>query len=251
MEITVVFESSEYLVIDKPAGIMVHGDGRHDRPTVVDWLLRRNPEIAGIGEDARILVNDIPIMIPRPGIVHRLDADTSGLMVIAKTPDSFRHLKQQFHDRLVTKTYTAVVHGIFKQVRGTINQPIGDAKGGVQIKACGARATGNMRPAETTYRIVTAGHDSFERPLSVIQCVPKTGRTHQIRVHMQYMQHAIVSDHLYCPRSLIEQDRAIMPRLALHATHIRFTDMAGNQVAYESVLSPDIAELVTSLVPLG
>lgn len=224
---------------------MVHGDGRHDKPTVVDWLVARNPEIVGIGEDARILVNDVETMIPRPGIVHRLDADTSGLMVIAKTAESFRHFKQQFHDRLVTKTYTAVVHGSFKQDRGTIDQAIGDSKGGVQIKACGARASGEMRPAQTTYRVIKTGIDQFDRKLTVIECVPRTGRTHQIRVHMQYLQHSIVSDHLYCPQPLLVQDRELMPRLALHATKLRFTDTEGREVAYESGLPDDMKSLIS------
>jgi 23S rRNA pseudouridine1911/1915/1917 synthase len=247
MEIKIIAETPEYVVIDKPAGIPAHGDGRKERYTVADWVAEKYPDVLGVGDDARVEVSGEVIIVPRPGIVHRLDADTSGVMIVAKTPDMYRHLKQQFHDRLVTKSYTAVVHGQFRQMRGTINAAIGDARGGVQVKAVGARARGELREAITTFRVVKACRDQFDRSMSIIECVPKTGRTHQIRVHMKYDGHPLVSDSLYCPRPLLQDDAKLIGRLALHAGRLTFADNKGVSHTFEAPMPPDMVELVKSL----
>ena len=242
------------MVINKPSGLVVHESGKKPSETLVDWLLKQYPEIASVvdtyyeteylqeGEQS----DGAKMALLRPGIVHRLDADTSGVMVIAKTQKMFTYLKQQFHDRLVQKNYLAVVHGTFPLTRGTINVPIGDISGGVQIKATGSRAKGQLRDAVTIYRVVKNGIIN-NQSYSLVECVPKTGRTHQIRVHMKHVGHPIVSDPLYCPRPLLATDKLIIPRLALHAQKLTFNDLQGKTQSFEAVLPQDIDNLIKSL----
>ena len=120
MEPTIIFEDDNILVIDKPAGLMVHSDGRTKEETLSDWVLKKYPELKDVGEPWED--------IPRPGIVHRLDKDTSGVMVLAKTQETFEELKGQFQERKIKKTYRAFAYDPFKEENGEIDRPIGKSK---------------------------------------------------------------------------------------------------------------------------
>lgn len=124
-KIEVVFENENVLAINKPLGLLVHGDGRREQVTLVDWILANYPEICGVGED--IFINE-KVTIPRPGIVHRLDKDTTGVLLIAKNQDMFYSLKEQFKDRKIQKNYRTFVYGAVKFDKKTILAEIGRSK---------------------------------------------------------------------------------------------------------------------------
>ena len=128
MEPTVIYEDADIIVINKPAGMPVHADGRHDRATLVDWLIVRYPELKDVGEQQMLADGT---MIDRPGIVHRIDRETSGVLIVARTKASHQFLKEQFKEREVKKTYRAFVYGVINDERGIIDKPIGSSRGGL------------------------------------------------------------------------------------------------------------------------
>lgn len=225
MEPTVLFETDHELVIDKPSGLLVHGDGRTQESTVVDWLLVRNPEIADVGESWE---KDDGTVIPRPGIVHRLDRDTSGVMVIAKTEEAFQNLKQQFQDRTVEKMYNCFVYGKMPEQSGTIDRPIGKSSKDIRLWSAQRGARGKMRDAITEYRVLEELPEA-----SFLEVNLKTGRTHQIRVHMKAVHHPVVCDELYAPKQ-----KCILGfnRLALHARRLDFVGVSGEAISTEAPL---------------
>ncbi len=221
--IDILYEDEDIAAIYKPSGISVHGDGKPKKTkaekTVVDWLLKKFPKIKKIGEP---IVRDDEDDIERPGIVHRLDKGTSGVLLIGKTTPGFYHLKAQFKNREIKKTYHAFVYGTFREERGMIDKPIGREAGGVRRWATGARARGEMRDALTRYKVVKSGNAGVS--CSFLEVWPLTGRTHQIRVHMNSVGHPIVADALYAPR---QKPLLGFKRLALHASRVSFKDLKG------------------------
>lgn len=239
MDISVLYEDSDLVVINKPAGLRVHGDGKQVVPTVVDWIIAHHPEIVGVGEP----MLQEGQMINRPGIVHRLDQETSGVLVIAKHQDAFLFLKQQFKDRRVTKEYKAFVWGHFKDRAGIIDQPIGRNKNDFRRWQAGRGIRGETRDALTAWQIVEEFSDN-EQLFSFISLWPKTGRTHQLRVHMSYIQRPIVSDMLYAPSKSCALG---FKRVALHAHKIAFTGLDGKEIAVEA---PYPADFVAALAKI-
>lgn len=234
----IIFENDEYLVVDKPAGLMVHGDGRSTEKTLVDWLLDHKKVSSNIGEPWTDPKGNV---IPRPGIVHRLDRDTSGLLAVAKTQAMYEHLKKQFQERSVTKEYVALVHGDVKESSGVIDRPIGSSASDFRKKSAQRGAKGNLREAVTEYRVlkrfpsgdVRVSHDDTARlskignqPLTLLALFPKTGRTHQLRVHMKAINHPIVGDTLYGRKG------DLVP-LCLRARALSFRNSSGEDVSYE------------------
>ncbi len=243
MEPLVLYEDDAVLVVDKPAGLIVHSDGRTDEPTLAEWVVRHYPALKGVGEP---WVSPQGESIDRPGIVHRLDRTTSGVMILAKTVAAHAFLKKQFQDRMVSKLYWALVYGHPKEDYGSIEREI------VRIKSVPprwgvARGTENMkRAAVTTWRVArrAADPESGER-VSVVEAEPKTGRTHQIRVHLQALGHPIVCDHLYAPTRLCILG---LSRVALHARRLTISLPSGAQKTFESPLPPDLAYADSLLV---
>ena len=214
MLIDILFETPDLLIINKPAGLRTHGDGKSDVPTVVDWIMKERPEIAGVGENMEVDGK----VIERPGIVHRLDEETSGVLVIAKTQGSFEYLKQQFKNRTVQKEYHAFVRGHFKETKGVVDEPIGRSSGDFRRWQAGRGTRGEVREAQTLWEAVHQFEDEGEA-FSLMHLWPKTGRTHQLRVHMKYLQRPIVSDSLYAA----SKPKALgFDRVALHARTIAF-----------------------------
>ncbi len=234
MNIQVLFENKHLLIINKPAGLVVHSDGKTNEPTVVDWVLEHCPEIEGVGENMFVKGKDgEDIELNRPGIVHRIDRDTSGCLVIAKTQESFLHLKQQFKDRLVSKTYHTLVYGKPKNESGIIDAPIGRSNKDFRMKQAGEHARGKLREAQTTYETLEVFEDRrrknkqglFEK-YALLACSPKTGRTHQIRVHLKFINHPIVADSLYRGK---RKECLGLARTALHAYSISFVGIDGTK----------------------
>jgi 23S rRNA pseudouridine1911/1915/1917 synthase len=222
----IIYEDEDILALNKPAGIVVHGDGRTKEESVSGWLVQKYPLAKGVGEMIRLegkknedgTISEGAV-IDRSGVVHRLDRDTSGVLLLAKTQAGFEHLKSQFLERTIRKTYLAFVYGLVKEDHGTLSMKIGKSPSDFRKYSAGRGATGEMRDAVTYFQVLKRG-DGF----TLIEAKPKTGRTHQIRVHFQAMQRPIVCDKLYAASkpSLLG-----FKRLALHAHKVEFEDMSG------------------------
>ena len=229
MDPTVIYEDDGILVINKPALLAVHGDGKHDWKTVVDWLAAEYPDIKNVGEEQRLPDGTV---IERPGIVHRIDRETSGVLVIAKTNEAFQLLKSQFQNREVAKVYRAFVYGELRDERGIIDKPIGSSNGGKGPRTAKRSAKGTLREAQTAYRTIARSKEA-----SYAEVLPKTGRTHQIRVHFASIQHPIIADSLYAPQRL---PMLGFKRLALHSLSLSFTHpKTGKKVIFEAPLPGD------------
>ena len=215
----IIYEDEAMLVVDKPAGMVVHPAPGHAKGTLVNALLNHCSDLSGIGG------------VERPGIVHRLDKDTSGIVLIAKNEIAHRSLASQFKNRKVKKTYLALVRGVVKSASGIIETSIGRHKTNRKKMT----ATINQgRQAETRYKVLeTLGHFSY------LQLFPKTGRTHQIRVHLASIHHPVLGDKLY--GGIITGSYLKMSRQALHAHRIEINHPVSEQpLVFEAPIPPDI-----------
>lgn len=235
----ILFENKDFLVINKPAGLVVHSDGKTEEQTLVDWLLANYPEIENVGEPL-ILKDEI---IKRPGIVHRLDRETSGVMIIAKNPESFEYFKNAFKDRMVSKTYNTFVFGSVKNDSATIDAAIARSKSDFRKWSAQRGARGEKRNAVTDYKVLKrfeVGNEKF----TFLEVMPKTGRTHQIRVHMKYINHPIVGDKLYGGKHF---EGLGFNRVALHSRKIVFNGPDGQGYAFEAPYPDDFLETIAKL----
>jgi len=228
MNISILYETDDLLVINKPSGLIVHSDGKTKKPTLVEWILQQYPLMRGVGEPMTLGEE----VIDRPGIVHRLDEETSGCLILAKTQESFLSLKEQFQNRVIKKEYHAFVWGHFKEHAGMVDAPIGRNKNDFRKWHAGRGARGEMRDALTHWQVKEMFFDEQEERFSLIYLFPQTGRTHQLRVHMQYLQRPIVSDRLYGES---KPDALGFSRVALHARTIQFVDLRGQP---QSITAP-------------
>ena len=212
---TIIYEDENVLVINKPAGLLVHtAPGIKKEETLTKWLVKNYPEVKNVG--------DLPAQAGnpklRPGIVHRLDKETSGVLIAAKNQKTFEYLKKQFQERKIKKTYIALVKGIVKNNKGIINTPI-------------KRFT-KSREAETEYKVIKR-----YKGYTLLQASPKTGRTHQIRIHLKSIGHPIVCDKVYtkkpdCPFGL--------KRHFLHAQSLELTLPNNNRIKLEADMPKDL-----------
>lgn len=225
---TIIFENNDVLVLNKPVGLAVHADGRTKEYTLSDWLIENYPEIKAVGEPWEDPQGNT---IYRPGIVHRLDRDTSGVMVVAKNQDTFELLKSQFQNREVKKIYHAFVYGEIKQMKGIIDRPIGRSSKDFRKKSAQRGAKGELRDAITHFKVLGRKDD-----VTFIEAEPKTGRTHQIRVHMKAINHPIVCDALYAPN---HECKLGFGRTALHARQLSFMNKEGDMVTFEAPYPED------------
>ncbi|HET8726858.1 MAG TPA: RluA family pseudouridine synthase [Alphaproteobacteria bacterium] len=230
----VLYEDSDLLVVDKPAGMVVHpAAGNRDRTLVNALLAHCGDRLSGIGG------------VARPGIVHRLDKDTSGLMVVAKNDAAHAALSAQFADRSLSRTYQAVVRGMPASRSGEIEGAIGRSPRDRKKMAVVERGG---KPALTRYRVLRA----VGLAAALVECTLATGRTHQIRVHLAAIGHPLVGDPLYGGpvrgSGGTRQAMRTFPRQALHAVGLRFRHPRdGQEMRFESVLPNDIATLIRNL----
>ena len=220
LPITVLYEDEDVVVVDKPAGMVVHAGAGHSRGTLVNALLHHLGKLSTVNGDVR------------PGIVHRLDRDTSGVLVAARTDRAHQELARQFHDREVEKRYLALAHGRMKPKQGSINSKI--ARDPVRRTRMAANVASG-RSALTEYESI----EEFER-FSYLGVRIGTGRTHQIRVHLASVGHPIAGDRLY-GAAKNDSDLGFGQRFFLHAHKLRFrSPSTGKWITVESALPPEL-----------
>lgn len=236
---SVIYEDEGIMVIDKPAGWLVHSAGGDTaRPTVVDWFLGLVPSAHGVGEAAHTM-DGLPI--ERSGVVHRLDSETSGIMVMAKTQDAHALLKKQFHDRTVRKEYRAFVYGRVNDKYGTINRAIGRHPRDFKQRSAENGAKEPLREALTHFERIGVGEWGGES-FSYLKLLPKTGRTHQLRVHLKAIGRPIVGDQMYAPKLTNDSNNLSLRRLALHAHILELNLPAGARERFISLVPPDFEQ---------
>ncbi|MEK7551307.1 MAG: RluA family pseudouridine synthase [Patescibacteria group bacterium] len=241
-DIKVIFEDNSVLVIDKPAGITVNkSDTTKDEPTIQDFVEEKLPDTF---KDKKIDHD----FYNRAGIVHRIDKETSGILLVAKTLEDFENLQAQFKDRVVQKTYIALVHGNVLPSEGEIAVPVGRLPW--NRERFGVLAGG--KEASTKYKVLESFTTKIDKRnkeiLTLLELSPKTGRTHQIRVHLKYFNHPIFGDYLYAGRKTSRKDRDILPRVFLHAKNISFKHpKSGEVVSFESKLPYELTSTISRL----
>lgn len=256
-KLLIVYEDEFLLVVDKPAGIVVNRSETIKEETLQDLISEyfHLGDGLGIGE--------------RAGIVHRLDRETSGLMVVAKTEKAFGNLQSQFKERKVKKVYTALAHGILKNQSGVIKSDIGRVgKFGKFGEVPGGREAITNYQMDNYFQIKQELFESLKlrteasrsrknylerhaRLYSLLSLFPKSGRTHQIRVHLKSIGHPLVSDLIYSPRKLLQFDLFWCPRLFLHARSLEFVHpQTKKPIFFESSLPDDLTLALSYLIPI-
>ncbi|MFH0925309.1 MAG: RluA family pseudouridine synthase [bacterium] len=233
ISLDIIYEDEYLIVINKPPGLVVHPAVGNYSHTLVNALLFHCKNLTGIGG------------VLRPGIVHRLDKDTSGVIVTAKTDQAHQRLSNQFKNRTVEKAYMALVYGIVKQDRGTIETPFGRDK--IDRKKMSIKPKGKIREAVTLFEITKRFMDTTLLSISI-----KTGRTHQIRVHMKYIGHPIIGDDLYggsaWKNSVDYNILKELNRQALHASSLSFNHpISGERLTFITPFPTDIQEVIDKL----
>lgn len=234
MELPIIYEDADLVAIDKPIGVMAHPDGHSTDETVSDWFAKKYPASAEVGETQR-LTDGTEIM--RPGIVHRLDRDTSGVLILAKTSEAHAFLKNAFQEREVHKTYLALVYGTLSEPKGVINYPIGRSAQDFRLRSAQRGSRGLRRDALTRYEVL-----SDIGTHSLVKMMPETGRTHQIRVHLKAIHHPIVCDPLYAPNHPCDLG---FNRLGLHAYQLDIPLPSGERMTLTSPVPPDLTPAIT------
>jgi 23S rRNA pseudouridine1911/1915/1917 synthase len=223
----VIFEDSDLLVIIKPAGLVVNRADTVAEDTLQDWA------------ENRLEIVDDEVFRQRSGIAHRLDKETSGVMVIGKNPTTLRHLMDQFKNRETSKEYLALVHGLVEPNEGIINLPLARSvynRHRFKVDVFG-------KSAVTEYRV-----EKNMEGYALVRLLPKTGRTHQIRVHMAHIGHPLVGDEVYGGRKRSVRDRQWCPRHFLHATVLELTHpVTGKRVRFEADLADDLKEALNAV----
>lgn len=229
MHIDILYEDDAIVAINKPSGFMTHPDGRTHEETVSEWFATLYPDSREVGEPMRLPNGGVLL---RPGIVHRLDRETSGVLLLAKTKEAHAHLKTLFQTHAIEKKYLAFCYGVVPKEPGTITLPIGRSQKDFRLRSAQRKARGTLREAVTAYHVLgtTGTH-------SLLEVFPKTGRTHQIRVHLKAIHHPIVCDTLYAPNHPCDLG---FTRLGLHAISLTFTTLLGKRVTVEAPLPPDL-----------
>src|SRR5437763_14576263 len=226
IKLDVIFEDEDLLVLNKPAGIVMHPGAGHEQHTLVNALLAHCQNLSGIGGRER------------PGIVHRLDKETSGCVVVAKNDLTHRDLSKQFAARTMEKIYLALVAGILRKPTGTIDAAIARHPVHRQRMSIGRN---RGRTAKTEYRVLRAGNE-----MSLLECTLHSGRTHQIRVHLHHLGHPVLGDKLYGGKHA-----GTFARQMLHAWKLAFRHpRTGEVMKFEAPIPPDFAEAMRTLPSL-
>jgi len=236
MELPILYEDGDLLVVNKPPGVVVNRAESVIGETVQDWMEKKLP----IFQSDQYSNEESEEFKNRAGIVHRIDKETSGILLIAKTPKAFVELQRQFKERLVKKTYLALVHGKLVPAEGEIRAPVGRLPW--NRERFGILPGG--KEAVTRYK-VRSSLMTHDEEISFVELYPETGRTHQIRVHVKYINHPIVGDFLYAGRKTSRNDRTWSGRVMLHAWKITFFHpTTGKEVAIESPIPDDMKRII-------
>lgn len=222
---TILYEDDDVVVIDKPSGAMVHADGHNKDTTVADWFVQTYPDVQGVGESMQLHTGET---IERPGVVHRLDTETSGVLLLVKNQEAFEYIKKQFHDRQAKKEYRAFVYGRMQEDHGTVDRAIGRSAKDHRLRSAQRGAKGTLRNAKTDWEVIAQNNE-----YAYLRIMPKTGRTHQIRVHMKAIHHPVVCDALYAPK---HASALGFNRLALHAYRLTVILPSGAETTFEAPL---------------
>ncbi|MBI5150976.1 MAG: RluA family pseudouridine synthase [Candidatus Pacebacteria bacterium] len=254
MNIPIVYEDACVVVVDKPPGVVVNRAETVQEPTMQDWM-EEQPWYGQWTKEGHTYAEDaIEIYKARSGMVHRLDKDTSGVMVFAKDPETLLELMRQFRDHETEKTYIALVHGKFSVREGVINLPLGRSFGDHERFAVDPEG----KESETAYEVLeffphaptflgqkkTKSYQGF----SLVRLHPKTGRTHQIRVHMAFLKHPLVGDLRYVGRKRSKVDGEWCPRQFLHAEKLCFINPKSKErTCFSSNLTADLQRILDKL----
>lgn len=225
--IQIVDETDDYLIINKPAHLIVHPARGVKEKTLVDWLIDKYSDLKGVGENEN-----------RPGIVHRLDKEVSGLMVVAKTQKMFEHLKKQFQTHQVTKEYLGLVHGNIDAPEAVIDFPLKRSKltGKIVAKPKGEAGRDSITEFVVLKRFVN---------YTYLKINLKTGRSHQIRAHLQAYGYPLVGDKLYKNKKIKEKIK--LDRIFLHSHYLKFIDLKNELQEYQSPLPDKLNQILTEL----
>lgn len=237
LEPKIIATTADYLVLDKPAGLLVYPTDKGETDTLADWLKIKHPEILSIGEEKY-----------RGGIIHRIDKEASGIVLACRSQKMYEHLKEQFKRRLVYKEYIALVYGQIEKDEGEINFPIGRSRVGFKMaahpKTFGHKFKEQDRLAISLYEVIER-----IKNYTLLKVVIKTGRTHQIRVHLNAFGHPIVGDQIYKIKRFwqIWIKKPKLDRIFLHAAKIGFNDLAGQWQLFESPLPPELNNFLNEI----
>lgn len=235
LRVDILFEDDEIIVINKSGSLQTHPAGKHVDDTLANWIITKYPALQKVGDN--------PL---RPGIVHRLDRETSGVLVIAKTNANFARLKKLFQERQMHKSYYALVYGHIAIKEDSIDRPLTRKKGELKRRVIDqeqetSKLTGSVRSAITDYRVIARYHD-----FDLVLVTPKTGRTHQIRAHMASIGHPIVGDKLYAFK-LMQPEKALFPeRHMLHARRLSW-QISDRDLSFQAPLPEDFRKILSSI----
>lgn len=225
----VIAQTDKYAVLHKPAGLIMHGGENIDEYTLADWIQETYPDIHGIGEDEK-----------RPGIVHRLDKNVSGILAIAKTQAMYDSLKAQFQEHTVLKEYTVLVHGEIEEPTGAIDFLISRSKNQKHRMAARPKSQDEGKEALTEYEVINRYFHN-----TLLHARIKTGRPHQIRVHFQALGYPVVGDTVYKLRG--QKKLVDLGRIFLQSTKLGFHDSENNWVEFTSKLDKELSEYLKTL----
>lgn len=229
IDLQIVHDDKDFVVVNKPAGVIVHQFADQQEYTLADELVKRYPEIKTVGEDPM-----------RPGIVHRLDKNVSGLMVIAKTQEAFEHLKAQFQNRSVEKEYMALVDGKIENKIGEMTFRVGRSGKEKHRMAAFPENSEEGKEARSSYEVI----DYYKR-FSLVRVKIETGRTHQIRVHMQALGHPVIGDVVYGKKA---NEKTTLNRIFLHSYKLAFNHpVSGEKISFEIPLPLDLKKYLNTL----
>lgn len=237
MDVSILFEDDAFLAINKPVGVVVNRAESVKGETIQDWMEQHYPiftHTPGESEEQAAFVD-------RSGVVHRIDKETSGILLIAKTVPTFIELQRQFRERVIQKTYLAIIHGALVPKEGEVRAPVGRLPWNKE--RFGIVPGG--KESVTKYTAIKTIEKDGEK-LTLVSVHPETGRTHQIRVHMKYINHPLLGDYLYAGRKTSRDDREWATRVMLHAWKIVLQHpTTGETLAIEAPIPDDMNRIIS------
>ena len=235
IKLEIIHQDKNIIIVNKPSGMSVHPNDSEKENTLVNALIVEFPEIKKVNDGSEG-------SWMRPGIVHRLDKDTSGVMVVARNKKTFNELKKKFANREIEKNYVAVVHGHLEKKEGIADEPIARSASFKKQKIARGKMKGTARPAVTEYKLLKR-YEGFD----FVEALPKTGRMHQIRVHLAFLGNPIVGDDKYTRKDLVKP--AGITRQLLHAQKIKF-ELGRKKYSFKAEAPKDFADFLKSLDPI-